>query len=332
MKRRYHRKWRHRIVYSKQRHTLTPQELKPTPSIDYVLISQGEMNMLSNYILDYPNNETGGQLFGYWTFDEKPVILFVLGPGPKAGHYDAFFMQDIDYLRECALLLKKKYGLDHIGEWHSHHQLGLSYPSGHDARNISNNIRKLGYSKFLLCIGTCSATESSINAFMFYSDKTNYDYVPWVIKDIDSPFRMMIKAIDKCAFDLPKNKLPNMAHLFLKSSSREHKTIDFKESYWLKQKGNSKVLKNIIDSLKEMYPEQVYIPTIDNNNEVHLELYEGDTILEDIHFTNSFPLEPPLINDSYGNILSKSTKWKFNGDIYNSFMTFYESFKLLYQL
>lgn len=295
---------------------------------DYVLINKGELEILSKYILDHKNIETGGQLFGYWTYDGNPVVLFVLGPGPNAGHYKSFFMQDIDYLKERASWLKAKFGLDHIGEWHSHHQLGLPFPSGHDANNLSNNIRKLGYSKFLLCIGSCTGGESFVNAYMFYSDRTSYNCVPWKIKDIDSPFRRIMSPTEQLNFILPKTEKSNMGQLYLKNAPSVQNRINYTETYWLKQKGNAKNLKAIIDALGELYPDRVCIPTIDSDNEAHLELYSDNIIIEDIHFPKAFPIESPLICDSNGNILSKSAEWKFEGDILKSFVTYYKSLKI----
>lgn len=299
-----------------------PKELATKSSCDYVLINQGEMDMLSRYILDYKNIETGGQLFGYWTYDGKPVVLFVLGPGRKAGHYNTFFMQDIDYLKSCAKLLKQKYGLDHIGEWHSHHQLGLAHPSCHDAKNISYNLRKLGYQKFLLCIGTCTDTSSSINAFMFTSTSSDYAQVPWLIKDINSPYRRMIDSNGGEIFDLPNEENANMQQLYIKVPFKTAVKINYKSTYWLKRCGNSKVLKRIIDSIRTTSPAQDCVATIDDNQEVHIEMYQGDSLTVDILFPKEFPIEPPFVCDLNGNRLIDAAHWKFDGDIYNSFITY----------
>lgn len=300
-----------------------PKELAAKTSDDYVLINQCEMDMLSRYILDYKNIETGGQLFGYWTFDGKPVVLFVLGPGPNAGHYNAFFMQDLDYLRSCARLLKQKYGLDHIGEWHSHHQLGLAHPSGHDAHNMTTNLRRLGYQKFLLCIGVCTETSSSINAFMFINSSNQYTQVPWLIKDIDSPYRKLIDANGGECFELPAEPIANMKKLFLKEQSRRSEKINYNSTYWLKRDNNSKVLKRIIDSLKTTSPLLDCVPTVDENQEVHLEMYQDDSLIADIHFPKDFPVEPPFIIDDDGNRLIGASLWNYDGDIYNSFINYY---------
>ena len=50
------------------------------------VIFKGEMDFISRCILDRRNIETGGQLFGYWTEDGTPVILYAIGPGPRANH------------------------------------------------------------------------------------------------------------------------------------------------------------------------------------------------------------------------------------------------------
>ena len=299
-----------------------PKEMMSSFSADYVLTNQEEMDILSRYILDYKDIETGGQLFGYWTFDGKPVVLFILGPGPQAGHYSSFFMQDLDYLRKCARILKEKYGLDHVGEWHSHHQLGLDHPSGHDARNISTNMRSLGYKKFLLCIATCNSFQSSINAFMFDSNKSQYEQIPWYIKAMESPYR---RIINSNTFILPTTKSPNMVGLYTKGISVGHEMIKYEKSYWLTQKGNSKILKSIIDKLKYLHPQHDFVPTLDISNEVHIEIYQNDFLLEDIHFPSAFPLKPPHISDPYGRVTYNQAMWKYNGDIYFSFISYYNN-------
>lgn len=77
----------------------------------------------------------------------------------------------------------------------------------------------------------------------------------------------------------------------------------------------------------ELYPSLSFIPTIDNNKEVHLEVCSGDALLEDIHFAKAFPFDQPLIYDTIGNVLSSSTRWHFDGDILKSFITYYKTIK-----
>ena len=133
-----------------------------------VLIYKSELEYISRCIMDYTDIETGGQLFGYWTSDGVPVVLYAIGPGPYANHQGAFFNQDVNYLETVGGILTKEFGLQHMGEWHSHHQLGLARPSGHDSSTIYNNMVRHNIERFLLCIGNCTNTTSTVNAFNFH--------------------------------------------------------------------------------------------------------------------------------------------------------------------
>lgn len=298
---------------------------KQLPSHDYVLTNKGEIDALSKYILDYPNIETGGQLFGYWTYDGKPVVLFVLGPGPNAKHQNTFFMQDLSYLRERAKVLKQKYGLDHVGEWHSHHQLGLDHPSGHDAHNISFNMRKLGYSKFLLCIGTCTDSTSSINAFMFSSLRSDYERIPWKIKDIDSPFRKIIFQNEGPFFLVPQKSQGNMVNLLIIDGIKNQRKIEYERTYWMKREGAPMVLKALLENLKSAYRNFEFVPTIDSSQQVHIEVYSNGNIIEDIHLPMGFPNVAPIIAPLPLNL--DEVNWNYTNNSVLTFMNFYKNLK-----
>ena len=55
------------------------------------IIYKSELDYISRCILDCTNIETGGQLFGFWTAEGVPVVLYAIGPGPHANHQSAFF-------------------------------------------------------------------------------------------------------------------------------------------------------------------------------------------------------------------------------------------------
>lgn len=296
----------------------------------HVIINKSELDILSRYTLDYPHIETGGQLFGYWTLDGNPVILFVLGPGPQAGHKNTFFMQDIPYLKECISILRNKYGLEHIGEWHSHHQLGLTKPSGHDANNISTNIRKLGYPRFLLCIATCNNQESMINAYMFYSHKNDYEHIPWEVIEIESPFRSLIQFKESSRIILPICSKANMVNLEMVDIKR--KKIEFEDTYWLKKLGNQQKLQTIIEKLSINYPGFEFCPTLDKENEVHIEVYKDQNLVEDIHFPGKFPLIPIKISTSISNNPPSQLEWKVSDNLEDSVIKYYNSYKQLIKL
>lgn len=78
--------------------------------------------------------ETGGDLFGRW--DDVPVLLLATKAGPAARRETTHFRLDVDYLRELSGTLATDWRLRYFGDWHSHHRLGLTSPSGGDRRRI----------------------------------------------------------------------------------------------------------------------------------------------------------------------------------------------------
>ncbi len=78
--------------------------------------------------------ETGGDLFGRW--HDIPTILLATKAGPNAQRNTAHFRLDVDYLRQLSETLASDWALRYFGDWHSHHRLGLSAPSGGDQKRI----------------------------------------------------------------------------------------------------------------------------------------------------------------------------------------------------
>jgi transcriptional regulator with XRE-family HTH domain len=78
--------------------------------------------------------ETGGDLFGRW--HDIPTILLSTKAGPKAQRNNVHFRLDVDYLRQLSETLASEWALRYFGDWHSHHRLGLSSPSGGDQKRI----------------------------------------------------------------------------------------------------------------------------------------------------------------------------------------------------
>ncbi len=80
--------------------------------------------------------ETGGDLFGRW--QDIPTVLFASKAGPNAKRDHTHFRLDVDYLRDLSETMANDWALRYFGDWHSHHRLGLSAPSGGDRRRIIN--------------------------------------------------------------------------------------------------------------------------------------------------------------------------------------------------
>ncbi|MEH1965838.1 hypothetical protein [Nostoc sp.] len=160
------------------------------------LIYQEELDHIAGWVQEYPDLETGGDLFGFWTHSGYPVVQFVLGPGKNSRHNSTSFYQDKNHLIKAGELLRNKHGLQHIGEWHSHHQMGLAQPSGGDEQTVFNALRRYNFPKFLLCIanlrqegdgGRRTNYKVNVGCFLFTPSYSHYQIGSWVVLPGHSP-------------------------------------------------------------------------------------------------------------------------------------------------
>lgn len=290
-----------------------------------VIIFQSELNYISRCILDCKNIETGGQLFGYYTGDGIPVVLYVIGPGPEANHQMAFFNQDRNYLVTVGRVLKDRYGLRHIGEWHSHHQLGLASPSGHDANTMISTVREKNLGCFLLCIGNCDNWSSTLNAFM--CDERRCSFWGWDVIGADSPIRALADRALSGILVHPETTVASYKGMRSVVATPSRPT--YAPGYWLNDKSNSAVLKRMLD----------YIKGRNGGADVHVRLNErGEVVLsvnfgihgETILLPMGFPEAAPRITRTTCGRLIGSTPesgWDYlRGDIYQSFIRFYDTY------
>lgn len=297
-----------------------------TDSDAIVYIHRDVFDYISRCILDHPNEETGGQLFGYKTPEGYVVVLYAIGPGPHANHQTTFFNQDVQYFKKVYKILHPKYGLCYIGEWHSHHRLGIDIPSSHDSSTAVNNLQKCKRNDLLLCIGNVdSESRSTLNAFVFRKDDDfHHQFTPWKVIEIDSPYRVMIDNDPELAGILCHPRTQNARHgeNFL---VEEHKVKPkYPDGYWLNEKANSQVLKAIIDYLTNL--DRGYDVTPRNNSGIiHLDVQrKGENLM--IVFGEGFPQEAPMILFSDGSTMIP--EWEYNGSIYDSFVECYNNFAL----
>ncbi|XP_046860209.1 uncharacterized protein LOC124453434 [Xenia sp. Carnegie-2017] len=110
-----------------------------------------EIQKLVSY---YPNIETGGNLFGLWRNDNTVVIQRFIGPGKNCSRTKTSFHQDVQYLEKIGSLITSKEGLCNVGEWRSHHQIGMPKPSEGDCRTIKSNMSHLGVERLIFFIAT----------------------------------------------------------------------------------------------------------------------------------------------------------------------------------
>lgn len=161
-----------------------------------VAIYASEYKHLCAWVLKNQTLETGGDLFGLWYNDHTAVIQLVLGPGKHCRRTSGSFYQDVGYLEKVGSHLTSKEGLCHIGEWHSHHTIGLKRPSGGDERTVWTNMPKYGLSRFLLFIANIENhpdLSASVGCFLFeFKKNTNNREVRHgksILLPNESPFR-----------------------------------------------------------------------------------------------------------------------------------------------
>lgn len=292
------------------------------------MIYQSELDFVSRCILDFPRIETGGQLFGYWTASGVPVVLFAIGPGPRANHQVAFFNQDVEYLTKVGSMLVERYGLQHIGEWHSHHQLGLAHPSGHDAATMVNCIRRQNLGRFLLCIGNCTETTTSFNAYNFTQDaESDYLHAAWDVKEGISPFRAMIEKDRDLAEAIvnPKTMTPCLGELKRAQTVEIFERPVYADDYWLKDKRNNLVLKRIVDKLGEESDSGACAVQMDRAGLVHLVFTRKGREMR-VVFPQGFPEIPPILLSDGVALERADVAWSRSNDIAGAFESYSKQF------
>lgn len=292
------------------------------------IIFKSEMDFISRCILDYPSIETGGQMFGFYTEAGTPVVLYAIGPGRNANHQVAFFNQDIEYLTKMGEKLKGYFGLHHIGEWHSHHQLGLARPSGHDASTMINTIREKGLGRFLLCIGNCDGRNTTLNVFP--CDSRDYYSGQWDIIYADSPVRRPADRLLAEELVMPRTMTASHRDPNLNSASSSKPM--YKTGYWLELKANNQKLKDILSYLHDRNGSRAEtVIKLDSEACVHIYSHGlnryGKQWAEDILFPMGFPEKRPIICRWLEKtpVQVRREEWVYSGDILQSFVRYYSN-------
>jgi len=169
-------------------------------------IHQSELELISRFVMDYPDSETGGDFFGAWTKNGEPIVQFITGPGKGTTRTSTSFYQDIDYLKKCGSILNRKYGLEHIGAWHSHHKLSLYNPSSGDINTMKNALKSQNLPRFLISICNINSnSQVSVSGFLFVKD-SDREYIDckWEVLEGTSPIRASINSSNSDLFTSPK--------------------------------------------------------------------------------------------------------------------------------
>ena len=298
---------------------------------DKVFIYKSELEFLSKSILDYPNIETGGNLFGYWTHSGRPVVQYVVGPGKNANHERSFFNQDNEFLVEIGTKLMHEHALQHIGEWHSHHQLGLARPSGHDSSTIIKGMRGVKMNKFLLLIGNCDDRTSTINPFLYIEGESSYVRPEWVVLEGNSPIRVSFDSKHVNLNYVPRTTTASLSNVdIVGMETMQANSTDAEEisamPKWMDKKQNHVELKTIIDFLENEFS-TVELQILEKQICIHLK--EKSKELQVI-FPPEFPNVAPnvyAIEQDQKHLISEGEQWvqSDNYGLAEEFIKFYLS-------
>lgn len=279
------------------------------------VIYRSEIDFISRCILDYPDIETGGDLFGFWTYSGFPVIQYAIGPGPNSYRTWGFFKQDINYLEEMGTSLRTRHGLQHIGEWHSHHTMGLAEPSGHDVNTVVKAINRYNLGKFFLVIGNIRQNATTVNGFMFNrQQQEKHDHAGWVILENESPIRKDVDSIfSRELVHVPNTKQSNHYSLFT-TTLEEYQLFkaSFSENSWLSTKEGQSELKFIVESLQKDFGNIKMFLDKETNSTLSINMTNGLTVT----FPSNYPDYLPFVEkDNRGNLIIADRKYSFT-DIY----------------
>lgn len=256
----------------------------------FATIYQQDLEYISKCILDYPNIETGGDFFGFWNNLGLPVILYVTGPGENCYRNPSFFRQDLDFLVGIGNHVHSRFGLQHIGSWHSHHTLSLAVPSGHDCHTMVNAISNNNLEKFFMILGNITDTGgTTIGGFLF--DKLNqadYRETEWKVLKTEN---VIAKAIEEDLNDslryIPNTKKAKLQNLKLTSGSENSVfTLDFLPDSWLGSEKGKQELKAVYEWFMVSFPKSGMYITESKNIELKT---ENVSIVFGYNFPNSFP-------------------------------------------
>ncbi|MGX7826046.1 Mov34/MPN/PAD-1 family protein [Actinokineospora sp. 24-640] len=155
-----------------------------------LVIHEGELDRITEWVLASEDIETGGNLFGLWTHSGAPTVQLVVGPGARARHGRTSFFQDVDHVNLVGGQARDRHGLQHVGDWHSHHTIGLKQPSRGDVATAFGVFDTTPLDRFMLMIATIEdlrARRVEVGAFLFERGVDGYRTGRWVVLSGDSP-------------------------------------------------------------------------------------------------------------------------------------------------
>lgn len=107
-----------------------------------VRIFESELRVIGDETLDFPDIETGGNLYGLLSRGGAPVVSLATRPAGKIHRGPVSLELDHKVQQAIEELLWARYGIQFLGMWHSHHQIGLYEPSEGDRSRTASYAAK----------------------------------------------------------------------------------------------------------------------------------------------------------------------------------------------
>lgn len=101
-----------------------------------ILLYESEATRIAKYARSSVGLEIGGDLLGFYEPGGSPLVFIASGPGPAAQRDATHFRQDPEFQTTVFNKVASRFRMFYVGDWHSHHKLGLSEPSGSDDAKI----------------------------------------------------------------------------------------------------------------------------------------------------------------------------------------------------
>lgn len=142
----------------------------------------------------YPNEETGGRLIGFYSWNRTDLhidVKAVLPAGPNARRSAVSFFQDGAHQEQLFRGVEKKYpNINHLGNWHSHHCNGLRTLSAGDCEtyrkcvNSPNHATDFFYALLVTHRTPEQAMRYAIRHFVFV--RYGKDFVEVLARDVNT--------------------------------------------------------------------------------------------------------------------------------------------------
>ncbi|MDM8008456.1 MAG: hypothetical protein QUV05_20145 [Phycisphaerae bacterium] len=129
--------------------------------VQYIIIYESELRVMAGVSAEWGEQETAGSLFGLWTQGGRPAVFLVTGPGPKAIHSSVHCQHDVEFFHAIRDIIEPSTGLQHAGDWHGHHYLGLERPSEGDLGQVKAVTSKNRCSRWCGIITTVCRSDGS---------------------------------------------------------------------------------------------------------------------------------------------------------------------------